>query len=213
MSAVTAAPVRQVSPRTARRPMAFTAGEFIRGALVAFGWFYALYVPAVGLLTLMSALVDSPAGPASDPSRLLALAEVIPLSIIGLVWAAPASLVALATYGGGAALLVGLALRTSRRVWVHLTLYALIGVAVGAATPLLTFRIVSTGLFPSATSDLELAIPFALSTGAAVVLGWLSGMKDARRELRARAAEEARVEAPTAPVRRDESSDASPTTR
>jgi len=186
--------------RTAERPMAFTAWEFIRGSLFAYLYWLVLYVPAIALEGVLTAYRDFAAvesgevsGSYFTPDRgtvqlgdfwTNAYWSVVDAPKTGaglLLFAGPASLIALLTYGWAIALLVSLALRSLQPRWPHALAQFAVGAAVGALTPLLTLLLLFGGWTSwdrVASTVLEVGWPFmaafALTTGVAVMLGWIT---------------------------------------
>ncbi|MDJ1115430.1 hypothetical protein [Microbacterium dauci] len=142
-----------VSPRTAAEPMAFTGAEFRRGATEAWGW----YLLSVVVCSVMYGLIAIP---------------------IALLWATPVSLAATLVWAP-IAYALGLALRRTRAIAVHLAAFTLLGGVAGVVTMLLFLA--ATGDIDMANGWLWLYGPFALTPTLAVPFAW---WRTARRALR-----------------------------
>jgi hypothetical protein len=154
--------------RTSELPMAFTFAEFARGAVrawVAFQLVFPLSYPAIILVEALTA-------PAADPGQAVSdtWAQALAWGLLGIVmtfvFALPWSLGALVLVGAPAAWLLGIALQRVRSFPVHLALFAILGLVVGAVTAWLASSTMSTGA----------GIPYvaigALVTAASVAYGW-----------------------------------------
>lgn len=115
-----------VSPRTPEKPMAFTNDELLRGGCRA--WCAFLVVLLVGMAFWNIALDVADDGKAS-PRVLTAL---VVTGICALLAGGGTSLVLL-PFGVALALPIGRALERVRAPWVHLLVYSILGVAIGAA--------------------------------------------------------------------------------
>lgn len=157
------------SPRTADEPMAFTQDEMWRGAGAAWITFTVLTGFASGFAC--AALMP---GSSWSSALLSGLVGFLAAIIIGggtsfgvLILAIPV------------VLLIGRALRLTRRSSVHVMIYATLGAGVGASVAgiILAYNPgYGTALVP---------ISIALTTPP-VIFGWLLASREARDELRAR---------------------------
>ncbi|WP_394279929.1 hypothetical protein [Microbacterium sp.] len=142
-----------VPVRTLEEPMAFTMGEFLRGALIAF-----LGYPLWG--TLLTAIVSVPA----DPAGVLTWLPVFLLYLVGV--AAPWTIGTLVV-GLTPAWALGRALRRVSGKGLHVAAFALLGAALGALTLVVALTI---GGMPPLTP--ELFIAHVGAGGLTVVTGW-----------------------------------------
>jgi hypothetical protein len=151
--------------RTDEFPMAFSAWEFTRGALIAYGLFLAF--TAVGWIMF---------GPLA--------------SLMALFYAAPVGLATLILIGAPLALLAGLLLRRVPAVPVHLAWFGAVGLVAGTAGVLLFLSVYdahSMWTWPH-VPDLSIVAPVlwmpifqALLTVPSVMLGWRITSKKALR--------------------------------
>lgn len=146
------------SPRTDAAPMAFTAGEFVRGALYAWGLF-------LGLSTL--AFV-----PLFLSMFWLPLYVTLPWSLGALLIGAPIAYV------------LGRMLLRVHSLVVHVVAFTTFGAAVGVATTALAMAAEWTGLSqPSFTGYAVPMIVVCAAATAAVPLGWwLTASRALRRD-------------------------------
>jgi hypothetical protein len=140
-----------LSVRTAAEPMAFTAGEFWRGALSAWLWFLGL--STLGFLPWLFMALH------------IVLLYTVPWSIAGM-------LIGLAPAFG-----LGRALRRVASVPVHIVVFTVFGAALGVGMTTIALAVMGGGYGGSAVFWL---VPIVASV-AAVPLGWLRGSRDARR--------------------------------
>jgi hypothetical protein len=160
-----AVPHRHTGPRTDELPMAFTAWEFVRGALIAYGLFLAF--TAVGWIMF---------GPLA--------------SLVALIYAAPVGFATLLLAGAPLALLAGYLLRRVPAVPVHLAWFGAIGLVTGMTGVLLFLSVYDARTiwtWPH-LPDLSLIAPVlwmpifqALLTVPSVMLGWRITSKRALR--------------------------------
>ncbi|GAA1808399.1 hypothetical protein [Agromyces neolithicus] len=156
--------------RTPELPMAFTWGEFARGAGFAWLVFQLVFPLSYPVMSLGSFLLYPPSSGSTD-----VLVFALLGSVMMFVFALPWSIGALVMVGGPTAWLLGLALRRVRPIWVHLIAFAVLGAVVGGATAW-TAGAVMTG----SASSFGYTLPGALVTGASVAYGW---RRTARRAL------------------------------
>jgi CDP-diglyceride synthetase len=134
--------------------MRFSRAEFVRGAITAWLWFLAIH--QLALLVPMGGY------------GFLALTLTLP-------WSFGALLV-----GSLPAYLIGRALRTEHRRWVHEVTFGVFGFVVGVLTTALAVWLTGGGLGDFA-GWWWIAAVVAASACPAVVLGWRFGARDARR--------------------------------
>lgn len=147
---------RVLSPRTDAVPMAFTAGEFIRGALYAWLWFL-----------LFSTLALVPIGGM--------------MSWIALVYTGPWSVGAL-PLGSPLAYGLGRVLQHNPSVPLHIALFSAFGAFVGIVTTALAVFAPWSGLYGSLNAGYTyMIVAVCVSATIAVPLGW---WQTARRALR-----------------------------
>ena len=139
------------SVRTAAEPMAFTNGEFLRGAVTAWLLFVAFDAVAFGTLFF--------------PSGLMLVAVV----------AAPVSFLALLVFAMPAWWL-GRSLRRQRRVAVHLTVFAGFGLVVALLSTAAYF-LMATGTVSVESASLLLWLPNVVAGVSATLLGWRRGAR------------------------------------
>ena len=162
------------SPRTDAEPMAFTADEFLRGAVAAWLWFNLLFDPTLAVVSVMS---QSPQwGPWwSGAAMMLLYGAPIAFVVSGLV----------TLLSCGAAWIVGRMLSRRRSLVLHSACYALLGAAIGT--------LVVVGYTVAIGASVGEMNPIAViaigSSAAAVPLGWgwtvrRSVRIEARRERR-----------------------------
>ena len=151
--------------RTPELPMAFTWGEFVRGAGFAWLAFQLVFPLSYPVVLIMIALR------APDPFE--ALAQAVSWWLLGIVftfmYALPWSIGVLVLVGAPAAWMLGLALRRVRAIRVHLVAFTTLGLVVGGATMWFQDVLVQDAADPV---PLELAIAGAIVTGASVAWGW-----------------------------------------
>lgn len=142
-------------PRNDELPMAFTAWEFARGALIAYGLFV-LCTAIFWLWTLIGVVV--------------VLGYVVPFAFASLV-----------LVGAPLAYLTGMLLRRESRTWIHLLWHAVVGVVAGVAGVFFALCIIGPGSsftaphwpdFALLQSIWILAEVEILLTVAAVMTGW-----------------------------------------
>ncbi|MCD2443597.1 hypothetical protein LQ757_15060 [Agromyces sp. SYSU K20354] len=161
--------------RTPELPMAFTFGEFARGAGIAWLVFQLVFPLSYPLIIVVAALMSS------DPATAIssAWAQALMWGILGILWsfvfALPWSLGALVLLGGPAAWVLGLTLRRVRSIGVHLVLFAILGLGVGGLTAWLASSTMSTG------AGIPYAVIGAVVTAVSVAYGW---HRTARRALK-----------------------------
>lgn len=144
------------SPRSDAEPMAFTADEFLRGAVAAWLWFNVLF----GATLTIAQLLTQSTGWDSWGSFVVVLMYAVPIALVvsGLV-----TLVCC-----GAAWGLGRLLRRHRSFVLHAACYAMLGAAIGVLV--ITVYVVAV----QAPWDLTgwLAIIVQGCSAAAVPLGW-----------------------------------------
>jgi len=149
------------SPRTAERPMAFSAGELLRGAALTYACFLPLTLPAV--LAWAAAI----AGGGGDPAAPASVVQVwLAQLLLAGVWALGALVPATAV-----AALIGLGLRRVRRDGVHLLVHAANGIAFGVLTPLVWLAVEDR--YDALLRLDVLVLAYGAVTGAAAAIGWL----------------------------------------
>ncbi|MBO9626748.1 MAG: hypothetical protein J7484_10275 [Microbacterium sp.] len=150
------------SPRTAAEPMAFTNDELMRGGLWAWAYFLLLLVLGMGVLSGLTAIDSSSADPGTAVTSFLLFA------VVALIIGAPVSLI-LMPVGVMLAKPLGHLLRRTRRMSVHVVVYAALGAAVGFGY-IAIFR--GDRLWaPLAIWDGIILVP-AIAVAVAVPLGW-----------------------------------------
>lgn len=161
--------------RTPESPMAFTWGEFARGAAWAwwtFQWTFPLSYPVTTLLMLIGA----------PPASVESLPSMLGYSLLGIAfsfgYALPWSIGALLLVGGPAAWLLGLSLRRVRAISFHLVCFVLLGLVVGSVTMWVATQ--TMGIFYDGSAAIVFTVVAAVATGAAVAYGW---RRTARRAL------------------------------
>ena len=112
-------PVVYTGPRTPELPMAFTAWEFIRGALITYGLFLAF--TAVMWIWLGIG------------------------AVIAIIYVAPFGFASLILVGSPMALLTGMLLRREERSAVHLAWHGLVGLVAGGAGVVFALCILGPG--------------------------------------------------------------------
>jgi len=117
---------RRPSPRTVELPMAFTAWEFIRGALIA----WVVFNLSAPLVILAWGLLQT----AIRGGGVQAWASMPIVVVYTPMFAAPWSLGALLLIGAPMAFLLGTALRRISYRAIHLAAFGGLGLAVGAMT-------------------------------------------------------------------------------
>ena len=164
--------------RTPELPMAFTFPEFARGAVhvwVVFQLVFPLSYPVIIVVAGLTAPGADPDQAISD-TWALALAWGLLGIVMTFVFALPWSIGALMLVGAPAAWLLGMSLRRVRSFPVHLTLFAMLGLGVGALTAWLA----------SSTMSMGDGIPYVeiggLVTAASVAHGWRRTASRALRE-------------------------------
>ncbi|UOQ90741.1 hypothetical protein MUN74_07515 [Agromyces endophyticus] len=157
--------------RTPELPMAFTWGEFARGAGFAWLAFQLVFPLSYPVMSIVVAL-SSP-----DPFESVksAVGWALLVVMMSFLYALPWSIGALLLIGGPAAWGLGLGLRRVASLRVHLVAFALLGAVVGAVVAWIAGTIMSMG-----ASATVFAIDAAVVTGASVAYGW---RRTARRAL------------------------------
>lgn len=141
--------------RSAAEPMAFSHGEFLRGAVSAWLWFLGLDIAAWMFIYLPSGGV-------------VAAIYVLGWATVGLVvFAAPAWW-------------LGRALRRTHRIGRHLAAFAVFGAGVGVVVTALFFFTLS-GRLPLDPSAAVVYVVNTTAAAAAVTLGWRRGARDVLR--------------------------------
>jgi hypothetical protein len=149
---------QHTGPRTDELPMAFTAWEFIRGALATYGFFLA-----------STAVVWVWATPFA--------------SLIALIYVAPFGFASLILVGAPLALLTGIVLRRTTATVAHVLWHGLVGLGAGGAGVLFALSVVGPNSMWEFTSphvpDLAMlasvwiiAVVEALLTVGSAMLGW-----------------------------------------
>jgi len=168
--------------RTTEHPMAFTAWEFIRGALLA--WlFFVLLAPLAVTIGM------------TNPASITATFAYLPMIlIIAPLYAVPWSAGALLALGVPLALVLGLLLRGVASVRLHLICFAALGAFVGGVTtvvqlwsrtipqPGVTYYGDQPSVWDLLPGSVPLLVSMQLITAIGVTLGWWI---TARRALRA----------------------------
>ncbi len=160
------------SPRTAEEPMAFTNDELLRGGLWAWAYFLLLLVLGMGVLSGLMAIDTGTADPGSVVISFLLFA------VVALMIGAPVSLILLPV-GVMLAKPLGHLLRRTRRVSVHVVVYAALGTAVGFGYVAI-FRAGNLWA-PLMIWDGVILVP-AIAVAVAVPLGWWHTARRARDE-------------------------------
>ncbi|WP_156401868.1 hypothetical protein [Agromyces sp. Soil535] len=163
---------RTPSPRSAARPMAFTFGEFARGALGAWGWFLLMSILGLAIAPVISAWETGITWGYDDwldDIGFTIFMWVIYGGMFVLAWSMGALFL-----GAPLAYLLGFLLRTVPGIRIHLVAFTLFGIGVGIAVAWTTPF--PSGLLPWPTT----ATPFLLAAGIAIPLGW---HRTARRAL------------------------------
>ncbi|QAY73880.1 hypothetical protein ET445_11520 [Agromyces protaetiae] len=151
-------------PRSAAEPMAFTFGEFVRGAFGTWGWFL-LFAVGGFLIVGTVAEVASTGWSGGSPGPALGMSLVV--LIYGFPVFLAVSLVALALGMPGAWLLAW-SLRRVPRVRVQLIAFAAYGVAFGTLMTWLVAGVIARDALPVAFLWLS---PFIAASAAAFALG------------------------------------------
>lgn len=160
----------RVSPRTDAAPMAFTAREFLRGAISAWGWFIVFstvaHIPLAGYYFW------------------LVLFFIVPWSLGALLVGSPLA------YG------LGWGMRGIPSVPVHAAMFALFGAVVAITTTALAVLLPGLSLGGLSVANYAFSITaVCVASAVAVPLGW---WQSARRALR-RDREELRAGTPGGP--------------
>jgi hypothetical protein len=148
----------RTGPRTDELPMAFTAWEFIRGALLT----YALFLAFTAVVWIWATPLAS---------------------IIAIVYVAPFGLASLILAGAPLALLTGILLRRETRIAAHVLWHGLVGLLAGGAGVILALCVTGPGgAWQFATPHLPdfsllagvwiIALVEALLTVGSAMLGW-----------------------------------------
>ncbi|MFB7252379.1 hypothetical protein [Microbacterium sp. NPDC056234] len=135
--------------------MSFSRAEFVRGAIAAWLWF--LVIHQLALLI-----------PATGYG-FVALYLTVPWSFGALMLGSPLAFV------------IGRALRTERRLWVHEVTFGIFGLAIGVVTTSLAVWLTNDGYLGDFAGWWWLAAIVAASACPAVVLGWRYGTREIRR--------------------------------
>lgn len=152
-------------PRTDDLPMAFTAWEFCRGALITYGLFLAFTVIAWIWATPMA-------------------------SLVALFYTAPFGLVTLILVGAPLAYATGMLLRRERRTWVHRGWHGLVGLVAGGSGVVIALCILGEGGsverphlpdFSILSGVWIIALVEALLTVGAAMAGWTITSRKALR--------------------------------
>jgi len=154
---------RYGSPRTLERPMGFTAGEFVRGAIISWVGFNLAAPVTLANYALITGLFAG--GPMALGSFVQGVVPVLFLSPIVLV---PWSGGALVAAGAPLALVIGLALRRSPSPAVHLTSFTVLGAVVGVATTC----VYALSFHTQGLQNLVLIVLMGATTAGAVGFGW-----------------------------------------
>jgi hypothetical protein len=190
MSTDLAARYGTASPRTSEQPMAFQFGEFARGALIAWGWFLLLSLPALVIAAVISAW-ETASGAYDGWLNTIGLTIffwVIYGGFFVLAWSIGALLL-----GAPLAYLLGFLLRGVAGIRIHLAAFTLFGIGLGIAVACTTPLPTEILPWPNTTT------PFVLAAGIAIPVGW---HRTARRALANDAAVAASVREP-APLAKD----------
>ncbi|QEO15833.1 hypothetical protein FLP10_16450 [Agromyces intestinalis] len=148
----------RIDPRTPDEPMAFTFGEFTRGAFGAWGWFLLLAVPALLLYLGLSGSSGLGALP-------LALIFGWPLYVL------PASIAALLA-GAPPAWLLGWSLRRVGSASAHVVAFGVYGTVLGIAMTWATFAVLWPSTSSAALAAMTMpAAPFVAASAISVALG------------------------------------------
>lgn len=150
------------SVRTEGEPMAFTGGEFMRGALTA----AVAYLAIVLLVFLLSAMSE-----ATQPGMTLIVLTMV------LAYGLPIALLAMLV-GAGPAYAIGRTLRSVRPVWIHLSVFAAYGALVAGAT----VGVLALTGFPFLSAGGPLGVLLFVAPGMiAVPTGWWHAYRTAIR--------------------------------
>ncbi|MFE6255616.1 hypothetical protein [Agromyces sp. NPDC057865] len=142
------------SLRTAERPMAFTFGEFMRGAFFACGWFW------------LFSLACFPIAAAMGWYDLATwVTATFYTAVLGGVIVVPAAMLAALIVWSPIAYVLGWSLRRVGSFRAHLTAFAALGLVIGTTSASAVFLVFFTAQ-PAG------AIPFAVAAALAVPLGW-----------------------------------------
>lgn len=141
------------TPRTDAEPMAFTGGEFARGAIVAWGW--AMALPFLAWTVIF-----------------------FPYGFVSIMFVVPTATAATVLFAV-VAWWLGHALRRVRRIATHVILFALLGAAIGVASTV-GFNAWDDGTM-WADRPLYVFIVNAACGAAAVALGWRHTARKALR--------------------------------
>lgn len=177
MSAAAPAVDSRRSPRTPEVPMAFTAGEFWRGAGLAVIWFVVLTIPASVIAGIGMGLSSEGSYGAGGTAGAMASAVGTLLMMAPLI-SAPWAIGAFAVFTP-VAYALGRGMRRVPELSHHALAFSGLGVLVSVVTTLAL-----SILFPLGA----LAIPYALAAAVAVFLGWWRTARTALRTDAARAA-------------------------
>lgn len=156
------------SRRTPELPMAFSAWEFIRGALLA--WLAFLLLAPI--MFMLAVAIMGAAASFGD----FAVSAVV-FGLMGLITIFPWAIAALIV-GSPLAFLLGRSLRRVTRISVHLLLFAAFGLLLGVvasavATPLINLSDAPpTEYWESILDSLHFIIGAVLASAIAVPLGW-----------------------------------------
>lgn len=171
-----------VSPRTSGEPKAFTLAEFTRGALLAFLVFQPMGI-VIAFVSGAIVPMGLPAGSVSNVAQAslnFGLIAVIFGAIIGL----PCSIAALVV-GAPGAYVLGRLVRRVRADGIHLLLFGLFGLVLGAitmsASDAVLAMIVGSGPQAPGLNDVPRDVPFSCASGAAVAIGRLLALRRARK--------------------------------
>ncbi|GAA2449266.1 hypothetical protein [Agromyces soli] len=161
------------SPRTAERPMAFTFGEFARGAGMAWLAFQLAFPLVYALIVFVGGVVD----PSSSDPLSSSIGFGFYAVFVTFLYQTPWTLGAL-VFGGILAWLLGLALQRVPAFGWHLAAFAALGALIGVVASWSAFGALGGGAF-------VVQLPAVAVSAAAVAFGW---WWTARRALRADAA-------------------------
>ncbi len=152
--------------------MAFTGREFFDGAFAAWGCFVILIAPATVIYVIIMSALDIQ----GLSSYLMQFPGVLAIFVVAIIsayfflvpWTFAGLLVGAAVAYG-----LGLSLRRTRNLPLHVTLFAILGLVVGVATSTVgaTFYTGTASLVSPIT--LGAMVIYSLGTAVAVALGWL----------------------------------------
>ncbi len=163
----------RASPRSVKLPMAFSGHEFLRGALAAWGYFLILITPGTVVYVVVLNVTDAyhfPEYMTQFPAAQLyfvvvaviaAYVIVVPWSMVGLLLGATVA------YG------LGMALRRTDKLALHVAAFTFLGLVVGVATSVLGASVYPNSAGLTSLTNLEAVVIYSALAAVAVGLGWL----------------------------------------